>query len=183
MRRTSPPPARSPAETLASPEFETLRIDRLTVRRSTCTVLVTVKLRVVGAITDAQKAAWKSAIEARWNNKVKFVCPDAACPGACATGYPISVEVLHVTAGEHYVINADSPPAAAGGRAGLGETTSMTGWGVDDTVDVTHEFGHMLSAPDEYFTTNDGPAASRPRGCRSRSTNPDRGPWAASAPE
>ena len=30
----------------------------------------------------------------------------------------------------------------------------MTGWGTADTVDVTHEFGHMLGNTDEYFTTN-----------------------------
>lgn len=126
----------------------------LTVRRSTCTVLITMKLKINGTITDAQKAAWKSAIEARWNNKVKFVCPDGGCPGACAAGYPVSVEVVYVTSGEHYVVNAHTPGADASGRAGLGGTISMTGWGVNDTVDVTHEFGHMLGAPEEYFTTN-----------------------------
>ncbi len=30
----------------------------------------------------------------------------------------------------------------------------MTGWGVDDTTDITHEFGHMLGCPEEYFTTD-----------------------------
>jgi hypothetical protein len=36
----------------------------------------------------------------------------------------------------------------------VGGTTSMTGWGTADTQDMTHEFGHMLGAPEEYFTTN-----------------------------
>ena len=30
----------------------------------------------------------------------------------------------------------------------------MTGWGVKDKTDITHEFGHMLGNPEEYFTTN-----------------------------
>jgi hypothetical protein len=127
---------------------------RVSVNRSNCSVLVSVRLKVTGAITDAQKAAWKSAIEARWSGKVKFVCPDSKCPGACAAGYPVSVEVVYVTSGEHYEIIAGSPPSAAGGRQGMSGTTSMTGWGVDDTTDVTHEFGHMLGAPEEYFTTD-----------------------------
>jgi hypothetical protein len=126
----------------------------LTIQRSTCTAKITMRLKVQGTITDAQKAGWKSAIEARWNGKVKFVCPDKKCPGACADGYKVAVEVVYVTADEHYVIIAGSPASAAGGRSGLSGTTSMTGWGVDDTVDVTHEFGHMLGAPEEYFTTD-----------------------------
>ena len=27
-------------------------------------------------------------------------------------------------------------------------------WGASDTIDVSHEFGHMLGALDEYFTVN-----------------------------
>ena len=30
----------------------------------------------------------------------------------------------------------------------------MLGWGVGDTVDVAHEYGHMLGAVEDYFTTN-----------------------------
>ena len=126
----------------------------LTVNRSTCSVLVTMRLKISGTITDAQKAAWKAAIEGRWNGKVKFVCPDTACPGACGGGYPVSVEVLWVTSNEHDTITANNPGATEGGRSGQGGTTSMTGWGVDDLEDITHEFGHMLGAPEEYFTTD-----------------------------
>lgn len=127
----------------------------LTVRRSACSVLLTMRLKVAGAaITDAQKAAWKAAIEGKWNGKARFVCPDRRCVGACGAGYPVTIEVTYVAANEHYVVTANNPGAASGGRAGLGGTTSMTGWGVDDTVDITHEFGHMIGAPEEYFTTD-----------------------------
>jgi hypothetical protein len=30
----------------------------------------------------------------------------------------------------------------------------MGNWGASDTIDVSHEFGHMLGALDEYFTVN-----------------------------
>ena len=30
----------------------------------------------------------------------------------------------------------------------------MRNWSAADTVDVTHEFGHMLGNMDEYFTVN-----------------------------
>lgn len=127
----------------------------LTVRRTSCTVLLTMRLKVTGAaITAAQKTAWKTAIENKWNGKVRFVCPDRRCVGACGAGYPVAVEVVYVESGEHYTVTANNPGAAEGGRAGLGGTTSMTGWGVDDLVDITHEFGHMIGAPEEYFTTD-----------------------------
>jgi hypothetical protein len=35
-----------------------------------------------------------------------------------------------------------------------GSTTNMGNWGANDTVDVGHEFGHMLGALDEYFTVD-----------------------------
>ena len=115
-----------------------------------CTATVTVRIKVTGTITDAQKAAWKSAIETKWNNKVYFCCSGCNCPA----GIPCTIVVQYVDSGEDYEVTAQTPGADEGGRAGLGGTTSMTGWGVDDTVDVTHEFGHMLGNPEEYFTTN-----------------------------
>lgn len=122
--------------------------------RSPCKVKVVMKLKVSGTVTDAQKSAWKSAIEGKWSGKVKLKCPDAACAEACPGGYPVSIEVKWVDSGEHYTITANQPAATEGGRAGIGGTTSMTGWGVNDTTDITHEFGHMLGCPEEYFTTD-----------------------------
>ena len=57
-------------------------------------------------------------------------------------------------ANAHYTITPNAAGATTGGRAGLGGTTSMTDWGTADTVDVTHEFGHMMGNAEEYFTTN-----------------------------
>ncbi len=122
----------------------------LTVDKQNCTVTVTMKLKVTGTITDEQKAAWKSAIESKWNGKAYLCCTGCNCP----RGLPISITVQYVDSGEHYTIAAQTPGATEGGRAGLGGTTSMTGWGVGDTVDVTHEFGHMLGCPEEYYTTD-----------------------------
>jgi hypothetical protein len=124
------------------------------VDRPGCKVKVTVKIKVTGTATAAQKAAWKFSIESKWSGKVKLVCPDSRCPAACASGYPVSVELLYVDSGEHYTVVANVPGATAGGRAGLGGTNSMTGWGVNDTTDIAHEFGHMLGSPEHYFTTN-----------------------------
>ncbi|MFN7923282.1 MAG: hypothetical protein U0Q16_24485 [Bryobacteraceae bacterium] len=122
----------------------------VTADRQACTVTVTMKLKVTGTITDAQKQTWKNAIETKWNNKAYLCCTGGNCP----RGMPITISVEYVDSGEHYTITAQTPGATEGGRAGLGGTTSMTGWGVDDTVDITHEFGHMLGNPEEYFTTN-----------------------------
>jgi hypothetical protein len=124
------------------------------VDRPGCRVKLVLKIKVSGSATAAQKTAWKSAIEGKWNGRAKLVCPDPRCTHACPGGYPVSLEVRYVTSGEHYVVTASSPGSTSGGRAGLGGTTSMTDWGVDDTVDVAHEVGHMLGCVEEYFTTN-----------------------------
>lgn len=57
-------------------------------------------------------------------------------------GFPIHVAVQFVTSGEHQVVNVGT------------STTNMGNWGATDTVDVSHEAGHMLGALDEYFTVN-----------------------------
>ena len=124
----------------------------LLVNRSNCSVTATIKIKVTGTVTEAQKSAWKSAIESKWNGKVKLTCPDPSCAAACPSGYQVNVVLLYVTSGEHYTVTANQP--GAGGTEGQGGTNGMTGWGVNDTVDVTHEFGHMLGNPEEYFTTN-----------------------------
>ncbi len=122
--------------------------------RATCSVKAIVKIKVTGTVTEAQKSAWKSAIEDKWNGKAKLSCPDPSCTAACPGGYPIAIELRYVASGEHYTVTANQPSSSASGRAGLGGTTSMTGWGVNDTVDIAHEFGHMLGCPEEYFTTD-----------------------------
>ena len=123
----------------------------MTVDKANCTVTATIKIKVKGAITAAQKAAWKQAVEDKWNNKAKLSCTGAACPN----GYSVSVSLQYVNSGADYEVTANDPGADADGRAGLGGTTSMTvGRGVNDTTDITHEFGHMLGNSEEYFTTD-----------------------------
>ena len=112
------------------------------VTRAPCAIKVIVKLKVTGAITNDQKSAWKSAIESKWNDRITLYCPDAGCAKACPDGYPVSVSIEYVTSGQHQTVIA-SP-----------ETIDMAIWGTNDTVDVTHEFGHMLGNPEEYYTTN-----------------------------
>ncbi len=112
------------------------------VSRNPCAVKVIVKLKVTGAITAGQKAAWKSAIENKWNGKVKLYCEDADCANACPDGYPVTFSIEYVNRGEHQTV------------AAVASTLDMGNWGVNDTTDVTHEFGHMMGNPEEYFTTN-----------------------------
>jgi hypothetical protein len=54
----------------------------------------------------------------------------------------IVCDLQFVTSGEHQVVNVGT------------STTNMGNWGAGDTIDVSHEFGHMLGALDEYFTVN-----------------------------
>jgi hypothetical protein len=110
----------------------------LTLDEPNCTARVLVRVRLTGTITDAQRAAWESAIEATWNSRFKL-CRRSCC---CSNGLRIVNDIQFVTAGEHQVVNVGT------------STANMGLWGATDTVDVSHEFGHMLGALDEYFTVN-----------------------------
>jgi hypothetical protein len=111
---------------------------RVEVQKAPCRVTVVIRLRSSGTITSAQQAAWESALEAAWSNVFKL-CYDATC---CPDGSPIVIDVRFVSSQEHHVVNVGT------------STTNMSNWGANDTVDISHELGHMLGALDEYFTVN-----------------------------
>lgn len=110
----------------------------LTVDEPACRVTAAIRVRLSGSITTAQRSAWESAIQAVWNNRFKL-CHDGCC---CESGLEIVTDIAFVSSGEHQVVNVGTT------------TTNMGNWGASDTVDVGHEFGHMLGALDEYFTVN-----------------------------
>jgi len=116
---------------------------------------VTVIMRLHTTASDDVKRAWKYAIENKWSDRYALYIRGPK-PGDREECYPLGVDVQWVddAAKAHYTITPNAPGATAGGRAGLGGTISMLGWGTRDTVDVTHEFGHMLGNTEEYFTTN-----------------------------
>lgn len=119
-------------------------------------------VRLYCTASSAQKQTWENAIVSKWDNHFAFcVKKYRAAPGATGAAlyteaYPIRVLVAWVNnaSDAHYSIVANAPGATEGGRSGVGGTTSMTGWGTADTTDITHEFGHILGCPEEYFTTN-----------------------------
>jgi hypothetical protein len=111
----------------------------LTLDTPNCTAHVLVRVRLVGTITAAQRSAWETAIEAAWNARFKL-CERRRC--CCPDGLRIQTDIQFVNSGEHQVVNVGA------------STTNMGNWGANDAVDVSHEFGHMLGALDEYFTVN-----------------------------
>ncbi len=113
-----------------------------------------VKVRLYSAASAETKRKWSRAIRRKWSGKFGFYVEGEEGEGDEL--YPINVEIEWVRdeANAHYTIAANAVGTDEGGRAGLGGTTSMTGWGEADTTDVTHEFGHILGCPEEYFTTN-----------------------------
>lgn len=132
------------------------------VNKSAKTITVDVKLKVSGTISDAQKKKWKSSLESKWNNKAVLVNGS----DSAAIKYPVGIRVNFVTEKPHFEITAKDTSASEGGRSGIGGTTSMTGWGATDTVDIGHEFGHMLGNTDEYFTCNGVDYAKGSKGFR-----------------
>ena len=112
---------------------------RLRIDEASCRVRIEVRVRVTGTMTAAQQSAWESAIQNAWSNLFKLCRAGTRC---CAEGLTIVADIQFVTSGEHQVV--------AGGPT----TTNMGNWGASDTIDVRHEFGHMLGNLDEYFTVN-----------------------------
>ncbi|RPD38918.1 DUF4157 domain-containing protein [Chitinophaga barathri] len=116
---------------------------------------VSLIMRLSSTAPRSVRRAWERAIERKWSNRMFLrITPPGVAAGPCKL--PINVNIQWVTdpARAHYTINPQAAGATTGGRAGLGGTTSMTDWGTADTVDVTHEFGHMIGNAEEYFTTN-----------------------------
>jgi hypothetical protein len=111
---------------------------QLRIEERSCTARVNVRVRVTGTITAAQLAAWETEIENAWDKRFKL-CSVSNC---CSDGFTIVTDIQFVTTGEHQVVNA------------VASTVDMGMWGASDPSDVDHEFGHMLGAPDEYFTVN-----------------------------
>jgi hypothetical protein len=72
----------------------------------------------------------------------------------------VLVEVKFVDSGEHQTVTANSTPDVSSNAATVKSynwnymTVDTGTWGVNDTVGVTHEFGHLIGAPDEYFTVD-----------------------------
>jgi hypothetical protein len=122
--------------------------------QSTQTVVATINIHTDGS-ADNQKA-WKQAVEAKWSNQVGMDVNPADGQEGPPQHYSVRVVCNFVDdpKAADYEVKANSPGTTEGGRSGIGGTTSMTGWGTNDTTDVTHEFGHMLGNPEEYFTTN-----------------------------
>lgn len=120
---------------------------------STAPDVLTVVMRLHTTADPAVQSAWESAIESKWGGRFFLAVTDDMGAVSC---FAIGVDVQWVDdpANAHYTITPNAAGATSGGRAGLGGTTSMTDWGTADTVDVTHEFGHMMGNAEEYFTTN-----------------------------
>jgi hypothetical protein len=122
--------------------------------RATHQVVATINIE-----TDASEEVqqgWREAVEAKWSNRMKM---DVAPPdGEAGPPEEYAVRVLcrftKDPSKADYHVDARHPGDNEGGRHGQGGTTGMKGWGVNDKVDITHEFGHMLGNPEEYFTTN-----------------------------
>lgn len=117
----------------------------------TCTIV----MRLFSGADEATKAKWETAIESKWGGRYSLSVAGAT-PEAAAELYRIDCDLQWTASAgaAHYTVNAQAADSTSDGRSGLGGTSSMTDWGVEDDVDVTHEFGHMLGAPEDYFTTN-----------------------------
>jgi hypothetical protein len=117
------------------------------------TAELNVKVRLYSTASRSIRRKWSRAISRKWSGKFGFYVEGVDGGDEL---YPINVETEWVDdpAKAHYTIAANAVGATEGGRSGLGGTTSMTGWGEADTTDITHEFGHILGCPEEYFTTD-----------------------------
>ena len=116
---------------------------------------ITIAMRLFSSASAETKQRWETAIEARWGGRYSLVVAGADA-AAAPERYRILCDLTWTDAAgdAHYTINPQTPGSGGGGIEGLGGTKSMIDWGVNDTTDVTHEFGHMLGMPEDYFVTN-----------------------------
>lgn len=101
---------------------------------------VTVRIRLnpdagISAATMASlQTTWRDGIINKWSNRFDCLAPNGE-------RLPITFNVQWVTSNPHHTVRVRPGP----------ERSNMTTWDTSDTGDVaSHEFGHMLSNPDEY---------------------------------
>lgn len=114
---------------------------------------LTVTVRIFTSANETTRKMWADAITDKWSGREALVVTQGTHPGR----YTIIVGVQWVAREQDadYTVTPNAPSGPTeGGRKGLGGTTSMQTWGTADNTDVTHEFGHMLGNPEDYFTTN-----------------------------
>ena len=74
----------------------------LTLDTPSCTAHVSIRIRLVGTITAAQRSAWETAIEAAWNSRFKLCDRQSCC---CTDGFRIQTDIQFVNSGEHQIVN------------------------------------------------------------------------------
>lgn len=97
---------------------------------------VRVTVRVASAARPDATQAWEKAIEAKWSRKQSV--------SVAGHRVPVVIDAQFVT--------SDRPADHAVQL--VPDTLDEAHWSEDDTVGVTHEFGHMLGNADEYYTVN-----------------------------
>jgi len=117
------------------------------------------KLRVAGGAGGAAARAVQPDGVSLFSQEQVQEARQSVAGGAAAAAersYPIIVDLQWFTHAYEadYTVTPSMPDSTSDGRAGVGGTADMTKWGMSDTTDVAHEFGHMLGNPEEYFTTN-----------------------------
>ena len=103
-------------------------------------------------VTDADKLAMKTEIEAKLTNKHQLFRKNCSFAAACTCAVPVNIVVNFVESGEHHVVDLYT----GAGRANSGS------WCRVKTRDNTyaHEVGHLLAWFDEY---TGGAVGSPPR--------------------
>jgi len=101
-------------------------------------VTVTVRVRLIGEVSNSCRDAWEKAIENAWSNIFKLCCNSG--------DFQIVTDLQFADKESHYSVHVDCQG-----------TTDMRHWLSKDTIDVRHEFGHMLGDSDEYYTVNGHP--------------------------
>jgi hypothetical protein len=103
-----------------------------------------------GCDENTMRYTWQREIGKKWQN-LAFIWKDYG------TGGELTIPVRVVMTWEnnalmaHCQVTPNLPGGGGmGGTHGVGGTTSMTSWGTGDPLDIPHEVGHMLGAPDNY---------------------------------
>jgi len=124
-------------------------------------IVIEVRIKLKGKVSDKTKKAWLAGIESKWNNKYRFANEKRKVS--------LSFWAVFTDLNPHAVVDVVSKPKSRGDWD-MGTWDAGDGEGDTQGDAASHEFGHMIGNKDEYNLPDGKGGKKRLEGVMSRAS-------------